>query len=455
MSLTQELADYAAGTQFDALPEAVREEGPRALLNWLGCALGGCGEDPTTLATSLVVDQGGRSQASIIGTRVRTDVASAAFVNCISSSVLAFDDAHLPTVTHPSGPVASALLALAETVPIDGRRFVNALTLGIEVQCRLSTALVLPPSKFNVGFYVSGLTAPIGVALAVGKLLDLDAQRLNWAIGIAASQASGFRATHGTMTAHFRPGHATRAGVVAALLAKKGFSSDEHALEADKGFFDVYSSGADLGRIVEDLGDRFESLQNAYKPYPCGIVIHPALDACLDIRSQCGLEERPVEVSLQVHPLALSLTGVRDPRTPLESAVSLYHWVAAALIRGRAGIAEMQQDCVDDPAIRHLRSTIHAVADPTVGREQAVVQVTFNDGRVLRSDVTAVRGSSTKPMSDAELDQKFLSQAETFIDAPASRGLMAACRNVLDSRNVARDIFLILQTQQLRSTQHG
>jgi 2-methylcitrate dehydratase PrpD len=257
------------------------------------------------------------------------------------------------------------------------------------------------------------------------------------------------------MTAHFRPGHATRAGVIAALLAQKGFTSDDQALEADKGFFDVYSSGANLGRVVNGLGEQFESLQNAYKPYPCGIVIHPALDACLDIRARCSTDARPVDVVLHVHPLALSLTGVREPRTPLESAVSLYHWVAAALLRGRAGIAEMRQECVDDPAIRELRARIQAVAHPSVGRDQAVVEVTFSDGQVLSGHVTQVRGSSAKPMSDAELDAKFLSQALTVVDDSTARALMSACRNVLDSTDVARDVFSCLQDQKYRSEQHG
>ena len=126
-------------------------------------------------------------------------------------------------MTHPTGPVATALFALSETRTVSGEDFITALALGMEIEFRMSNVLVLPPSKFNVGFYVTGLSGPIGAAVAVGRLLGLDEQKMRWAIGIAASQASGFRSTHGTMTAHFRPGHAARAGVWAAMLAAKGF----------------------------------------------------------------------------------------------------------------------------------------------------------------------------------------------------------------------------------------
>jgi 2-methylcitrate dehydratase PrpD len=301
------------------LPEHVRREATRAFLNWMGCVLGGCQEPAVQLAAATVAELGGGPQASIIGHARRTDIASAAFVNCIASSVLGFDDAHVATVTHPSSPVCSALFAWSERNAVSGDDFLAAVALGMEVTCRLSNVLVLPPANFSVGFYVTGLTAPIGVALAVGNLLRLDEQRMNWAISIAASQSGGFRATQGTMTAHFRPGHAARSGVWAALLAEKGFTGNEFALEADKGFVDVFSAGADLGLAVDGLGERHELLNNTYKPYPCGVVIHPTLDACLALHRQYGEAVVPARATVRVHPLAVSLCGIREPVTTLQS----------------------------------------------------------------------------------------------------------------------------------------
>ena len=442
--ITNELARYASKSRFMALPENVRTETARAFLNWMGCALGGSREPAVKMAAATVAQLGGGPQASIIGHAQRTDVASAAFVNCISSSILAFDDAHLATVTHPSGPVGAALLAFSENQKVSGEDFINAFALGMELECRLSNLLVLPPSNFNVGFYVTGMSGPIGVAAAIGNLLGLDAQKMNWAIGIAASQSSGFRSTHGTMTAHFRPGHAARCGVWGAMLAASGFDSDEYALEADNGFVDVYASSANVDLAVDDLGQHFEMLSNAYKPYPCGIVIHPTLDACLDLRQQFGPNDKLAQVTLKVHPLALKLTGVRAPRTTLESHVSLYHWAAAALMRGAAGVPEMWQDCIDDPGIVALRDSIEAIPDQAIGRGEAIVEVKLTDGRTLSSHVLNARGSATRPMTDDELDAKFRAQASLVLSTDKVEKLLLLCRGVALLQDVGKEITDVL-----------
>lgn len=443
--ITRLLAQYATDARYAKLPRGVQLEASRALLNWIGCVLGGCREPAVQLAMATVAELGGSTQASIIGHAQRTDIASAAFINCISSSVLGYDDAHLSTVAHPSGPVCSAIFAWSEKNAVSGEDFLAALALGIEVTCRLSKALVFPPSKFNLGFYVTGLTAPIGVAVAIGNLLRLNAEQMSWAIGIAASQASGFRATQGSMTAHFRPGHAARSGVWAALLAAQDFSGNEVALEADKGFFDVYSTHANQALAVDGLGDSHELLNNAYKPYPCGIVIHPTIDACLDLHVHLRNEGVPIRVTIYVHPLALSLCGIREPTTTLESLNSLYHWAAAALLRGRAGILEMQKECIFDPAIAQLRSRIEAVVAPDIGSEQAEVEIALDNDRIFRVRVECARGSKMRPMNDADLETKFSAQAGLILPESRVKRLRDLCINAKLLPDVGRDISALLR----------
>jgi 2-methylcitrate dehydratase PrpD len=411
----------------------------------MGCALGGCQEPAVQLALATVAELGGSQQASIIGHAQRTDMASAAFVNCIGSSVLGYDDAHLATVAHPSSPVCSAVFAWSEKNAVSGEDFLAAIALGMEVTCRLSNVLVLPPSKFNLGFYVTGLTAPIGVALAIGKLMRLDEAQMGWAIGLAASQAGGFRATQGSMTAHFRPGHAARSGVWAALLAKNGFDGNEVALEADKGFFDVYATGADLAHAVEGLGERHELLNNAYKPYPCGIVIHPTIDACLELYAQFGESELPVRATLYVHPLALSLCGIREPATTLESLNSLYHWAAAALVRGQASILEMLPDCITEPRTAQLRSQIEVVTVDQMGSDQSRVEVTLASGRILQAQVLQARGSKSRPMNDDDLDTKFRLQAGRVLPSQSVELLRDLCRGASALQHAGQEISTALR----------
>jgi 2-methylcitrate dehydratase PrpD len=445
-AITDELAAYAVRAKFSSLPDNVRTETTRAFVNWIGCVLGGCREPAVEIAAATVSRLGESGQASLIGHRRRSDVASAAFVNCVSSSVHGFDDAHLATVTHPTGPVAAALFALSEIRAVSGEDFLAALALGMEIECRLSNLLVLPPAKFNAAFYVTGLTAPVGAAAALGAARGLDEQRMRWAMGIGASQASGFRGTHGTMTAHFRPGHAARSGVWAAQLAAAGFDCSEDALEGESGFVEVFTSGADLDRAVAGLGSHFEILSNGYKPYPCGIVIHPTIDACLDISAQLRPGVQPASISLRVHPLALKLTGVRTPHSTLESHVSLFHWAAATLLRGTAGLPETRQVCIDDPDVARLRERVVAVADDALSRGEAIVEVTLADGNSLRAHVTNARGSVERPMNDDELDAKFLAQARMVLPADRAETLLQLCRNARSITDVGTQIGDALRT---------
>jgi 2-methylcitrate dehydratase PrpD len=439
-AITRELAAYAAHSRFDALPGRVRLEAHRTFLNWMGCALGGSHEPSVEMAVAAAAEGGSAPQASIIGHPMRTDVAGAAFVNCMSSSALAFDDTHLATVTHPTGPVAAALFALCETRKVAGDEFVNALALGIEVECRLSNVLLLPPAKANLGLYVTGITGPIGAAAAVGRLLKLDEDRMRWAIGLAAAQAAGFRATHSSMAAWFVPAHAARSGLFAATLAAKGFTCSDNTLEAPNGFVAMFSSGAALDRGVEGLGERFELLANAYKPYPCGIVIHPLIDACLEIASQLQPGDIPASVALRVHPLTLTLTDRPKPATPLEAQISLHHWAAACIVQGEAGLAQQTQACIDDPGVVSLRARVSAVADPALQRDEAVADVTLECGRVLSAHAAHARGSIDRPMTDGELNAKFRSQARMALADAACERLLGLCRNVSALADVGKEI---------------
>ena len=445
--ITRELAALAVHSRYLALPDVVQRETARAFLNWVGCVLGGCHDPVVEIAVAAAAEAGGSPQASVIGHRLKTDMASAAFVNCLSSSILAFDDTHLATVTHPTGPVAAALFAYAEKHSISGEEFANALALGIEIECRMSNVLLMPPAQSNLGFFITGLTGPIGAAAAVARLMKLDEDRMTWAIGLAAAQASGFRSTHGSMAGGFVPAHAARCGVSAAMLASKGFTCSDATLEGPKGFVEVFSVGADLNHAVEGFGRHFELLSNAYKPYPCGIVIHPAIDACLEIAGQLEEGEVPAAVALRVNPLTLSLTDRPSPKTPLEAQISLYHWAAACFVKRSAGLAQMRQDCIEDPAMVAMRARISAVPDPALARDEAIAQVVLKNGTSLRVHVAHARGSIDRPMTDADLDDKFAAQADGVLSQGPRDRLLGLCRSVAALRDVGQDIAAALSLQ--------
>lgn len=444
IELTRQLAKLALATQFEDLPSSVQNESIRTFVNWMGCVLGGCNDPAVVAAEKTVLEAGAHPQASIVGRRHKTDVASAAFLNCLSSTVNSFDDTHLATVTHPTGPVAAALFAYAEQNQVSGKDFLAALSIGIEIECRLSNVLLTQPAKANLGLFITGITGPIGAAAALGRLMKLDETQMRWAIGLAAVQASGFRGTHGAMAAFFVPAHAARTGVWGAMLARNGLTCTDHVLESDKGFVEIFAPGANLELAVQDWGAHYEMLLNAYKPYPSGIVVQPIIDACLEIASQINDPSQIQSVTLQVNPLALNLTGRRHPKDSVEAQISLFHWAASCLLQGHAGLAQLAQSCVESQSIQSMRNLIIANPDDSLDRDAAKASVGLTNGQVISSHVVHARGSVDRPMTNEELDQKFMDQANVILPSEVSTKLLNACRNLANSHDVGKNISRIL-----------
>src|SRR5215471_2736034 len=282
--VTRRLARYVVSARREDVPAPVRKEAARTLLNWVGCAVGGSRHETVDHAVAAMAPFSGSAQATILGRRERMDALTASLVNGISSHVFDFDDTHLRTIVHPAGPVASAILALAEYRPLSGADFLHALILGAEVECRIANAVY--PAHYDVGWHITGTVGPFGAAAAMGKLLGLNQQQMVWALGLAAVQPVGLREMFGTMTKSFHPGRAAQNGLLAALLAKENFTSSEVALEGKTGWAHVLSTACDFGQITQGLGDRYEILLNTYKPFACGVVLHPTIDACLQLRAE-------------------------------------------------------------------------------------------------------------------------------------------------------------------------
>ena len=388
------IADYVVAARPEDLPEPVRREALRSFVNIVGCTLGGAKHDVIGLTDDVLSEFSGPPQATLLGRARRADVLHAALINCFGSSIHAFDDTHEQAVVHPSGPVAAAILAMSERKMsgrkrIAGPEFLLAFVLGVEVVCRLSKAISVPPAKGVFAWSQTGITAGIGAAVAAGKLLDLDPCRMRHAIGIALSQAAGFRAMFGSMCSSLMTAHGAQTGLRAAILAEKGFTSSEAALQGPYGFLDVFAEQPDLDALAEGLGTRFEILRNTYKPYPCGVVIHPIIDACLELRRAHRLDSADIAaVSIRVARKALALTDRRHPKNDLDARVSLYHWVAIALVRGTARVQDMDTNgAVLEPAIVRFQDKIETVGDDAIALDGAEVTVRLQDGRTLVSRV--------------------------------------------------------------------
>ncbi len=407
MGATRQLADYVARTTFEQLPQEVVRESKRCVLNYLGVALGASRHQAVRLLAETVQEIGGHPQATLLGSRARSSATNAAMVNGAMSHVLDFDDTHLATVIHPTGPVLSAALPLAEWKGLDGRRLITGLALGMEAELRVGTAVY--PSHYDVGWHITGTVGTFGAAAASGRLLGLDSERITHALGLAGTQASGLREMFGSMAKSLHVGKAASNGLLSALLAEKGFTASTEVLEARRGFCSVLASEHDLSKAVEGLGRDYLMLENGFKPYACGVVTHPTIDGVRRLRQRYGLQPAQVrEIETRVHPLVLELTGKKAPRTGLEGKFSIYFCAAIALIEGNARQSQFTDEKVNREDVVALRDRVRAVVEPGLGEGQAVVTVRTLDGRELQERVEAASGTPGNPVPDEELVSKFM-----------------------------------------------
>jgi 2-methylcitrate dehydratase PrpD len=354
-----QLAQFVAGTRWDDLPADVAHQAKRSVMNLFAVALTGCRTETfETMLQTLAAFSGGK-QATLIGRRERIDALSAACLNAAGANVLDFCDTHVPTAIHPTATLVPPLLALAELGPVRGRDFLLALVLGQEVACRIG--LAVSPSHYNRGWHITATCGVFGAAAGCGKLLGLSATQMIWALGAAATQSSGLCECLGTPAKSVGVGNAARNGLLAALLAAKNFAGPAEPLNGSQGYYNALAETPDLPALTEGLGQSWEIMKTAYKPYPCGFVVHAALDYVLDWRRKNpGAEVTKVVVT------GNPLLGIRTNRpnisTSAQSQVSVQHALAAALVTGKAGVEQFSDACVNDPRVVALRARSRSCA---------------------------------------------------------------------------------------------
>jgi 2-methylcitrate dehydratase PrpD len=413
-NLAQAVADFALA---DSPPDAMREA-TRTLFNVLAVAIGASHHPGVDAILRVAREAGVPGGSPVAGRSMMVNIAASALANGFAAHVDDYDDTHLQTVIHPGAAIAATLLALAPATAASGATALRAFVLGCEVQLRLGVAL--SPEHYDEGWHITGTCGTIGAAVAAAALLGLDANGVARALGIAASNIVGQREAFGRMTKAYHAGKAASNGVRAARLAAAGFTAPLDALESAGGFADALARSHRIAALDVDLRARFELAKNTYKPYPCGIVAHPAIDAAIALSARVPLAAIEAVV-VHCNPLVPELMGNLTPGDGLQARFSAVHGVAAGLRDGRAGLAQYDDALVNAPDVVALRARIRLAPDPAMPRDAARVTVRRIDGSVDEELVAHARGSNERPLSDAELFAK----AEALID-PVLPGRTAA-----------------------------
>ncbi|ASW01262.1 MmgE/PrpD family protein [Paraburkholderia aromaticivorans] len=411
--VTQQVAQWVADTTWQDVPAAVRHEAKRSLVNYVAVALAGCSDPTLAKAVRTYQRFSAGEGAGVIGRRERFDMLNAAALNAMSANVFDFDDTHIPTIIHPSAPVAAALFAFAESLaevdpharPLSGEALLLAFVVGVEVECRIGNAV--SPEHYRRGWHITSTCGVFGAAAALAKAQGLSAQQIGWALGNASAQAGGLVETLGTMAKSISVGNAARNGLLSALLAADDFSGPDAPLEGTHGFLRVTAAKPDVEALTRELGREWALLSNTYKPYPCGVVLNPVIDACLDLRRDAHWTVDEVErVELTGHPLLRERTDRPNVRSGRESQVSAQHAVAVVLATGKAGLAQFSDSAVANPSLRAFGARLRFIDDASWPVESAQVAVVLRSGETVSRRIQAARGSLAAPLADVELAAK-------------------------------------------------
>ena len=449
MGITQEIAGYVARTRYRDIPSDVIQLARGFILDGLGVALAGSTDQCARLVQRHVRRMGGSAECSIVGTSASAPAPQAALANGVAGHAMDYDDTQLSTskeavyglLTHPTTPVLAAVLAVGQTQKITGAEFVLAYVLGVEVECRIADAI--NPRHYQSGFHSTSTMGCLGAAMAAGKILGMKEPQLLMTLGIAASMASGLRENFGTMTKPLHAGRAAENGVTAALLARDGFTAARNILEARRGFFNAMAGGFDETKVSGRLGSPYFMKQPgiSIKPYPSGSLSHPAQDLILDLVRAHDLKAEDIEhIDVGTNSNVPNALIYPMPKTALEGKFSIPFCMAIAVIERKAGIAQFQDRKVRDQKVIELMKRVTLYVDEELERlgydqVRSRVRVKLKDGRVVEDRYDVARGHPTKPMSWAELTEKFRDCA----------GL------VLSRKKVDETIRLLEQFQDLKS----
>jgi len=454
MDSTAVLAENIIATSYEKIPEEAIEATKKDMLDTLGVAVAGNDAPGIKEIINLVRDWGGKRESTLIMQGIRVPCHYAALVNSTMGHALDYDDAHEEVVLHAGVVVIPPALALAERLGnVNGREFLAAITLGIDLVSRLGEASNIGPSE--LGFMYTSVYGVFGSAAVTGKLLHLNTDQMVNALGIAYSQAAGnFQCIiDGALTKRMQAGFAASNGLLSSLLAKEGITGAKDSLEGDKGLFKVYLRGDyNALPLTRDLGKHFASVDLSFKPYPCCRNCHPFIDAALELMSEHdiyvdNIEEIAVRCSENARLLIEPLQVKQNPRVPVDAQFSIPWVIATALVKGKVTFEDFTPEAIHNPEVIDLASKISAEIDPqleTRSTGKAVVDIKMkNNSTVYSKREDIAKGNPKKPLSWDELIEKFgdcLHHGAKKISETAINRTISMIRNLEEIEDVGKVI---------------
>ncbi len=435
-SLTGKLASFITGLKYQSLPSEVIQKAKHCLMDTLGAALAGSKTQEAVLAKRVAQNLSQKKEATLITGKGKIGVLEAALANGIMAHALELDDGNRYALGHPGVPTIPAVLALAEKEKKGGKEVIPAIVAGYEVFGRVGAGG--NPSHFNRGFHTTGTVGTFAASAAAGRLLNLSESKMVSALGIGGSQSAGLFAFmgDGTMTKTLHAGKAAMNGILAAYLAKEGFTGPAYILEDKRGFYKAFADASNPDRVVEGLGQKYEIMNTYVKYHASCRHSHAPVDAILDIRNRTGLRPEEIEkVKIYTYTIAAKLIDGKDVSTPISGKMSMPYASAVALMSGRVGLGEFKPKVMSDPAVLALMQKIDVFPDPEMDKliphhRAARAEIFMKDGTKLASDILDAKGEPENPGSSGDIFDKFRMLAGTVFKKDKLERIMEKIDNL-------------------------
>ncbi|MDI6756229.1 MAG: MmgE/PrpD family protein [Thermodesulfobacteriota bacterium] len=442
-TLTGKLAHFIAGLNYQSLPGEVIRKAKHCLMDTLGAALAGSKTPEAKVAKKLAEKLNPKKESTLFTGRGKIGVLEAAMANGIMSHALELDDGNRYAQGHPGIVTVPATLALAEKEKKGGKDVISSLVAGYEVFGRVGAGG--NPSHFNRGFHTTGTVGTFAAAAAAGRLLKLNESKLVSALGIAGSQAAGLFAfmADGTMTKTLHAGKAAQNGILAAYLAKEGFTGPAYILEDKWGFYKAFADASNPGRVVEGLGQKYEIMNTYVKYHASCRHSHAPVDAILDIRSRNPFRPEDIEkVDVYTYSIAAKLIDGKQVSTPITGKMSLPYAAAVAILYGRVGLGEFKPKVLNDQAVHALMEKVDVYSDPELDKlvpdhRGARAEILLKDGRKLTSEILDPKGEPENPGSSSDIYDKFRLLASTVFKAAKVEKIVEKIENLEKAKDIS------------------
>ena len=459
---TSAVLDFVTGVDIRDFPADVIHIARRCVIDGLGVMLAGSTTEGSRILREYVREDMGAQESTAFGAgECRTRAASAALLNGASGHAMDFDDTQLSSspdrlfglLTHPTIPPLAAALAVGERLAVSGATLLEAFVAGFEVSCKIAEAI--EPRHYIGGFHSSGTIGTFGATVAAARLLQLDRAALGHALGIAASMSSGIRVNFGTMTKPLHVGRAAANGVTAAELAARGFTAGADALDGPWGFFQIFGGGFDPGRIIGVLGNPYSIVNPgvSIKPYPCGCLGHPTMDAALKLVTEHDVQPEQIrQMRLRAGSNILKPLRYRIASSELEAKFCPAFMLASMALRRKAGIHEFTDEFVRSAPVQQMMQRVETVFDPAIEAQgyqvmRSIVEVDLADGRrLVQASDDRYRGGPDLPFSREDLHAKFMECGELVLPAERLRTVLA-CVESLEAEEDVRHLVRLLSVR--------